>query len=297
METSGKHPSHRFTPRQLDSLRQIELTEILRRCGCSPHRLDKKKWHTPIGTISVNGMKFMNWSTGEGGGGAIDLVCHIRGNQFKQAVQWLIDNFDPSINPEKPKKPFQSKAHLPPQFQPPKASPHNIHRINHYLCYTRALPSEIITRLIDAGTLYADNRGNAVFLLLGKEKKIVGAELRGTGSKKWRGMAPGSLKKLGCFYVLGESNRKMLLCESAIDAISCHVLFPEYTAISTSGAHHNPAWLKNFIENGCEIFCGFDADSTGDKLSQKMITLHPSVKRMRPSRHDWNEVLQGNTFS
>lgn len=160
-----------------------------------------------------------------------------------------------------------------------------------------ALPSALITPLIDAGTLYADNRGNVVFLLLGKEKKVVGAELRGTGYKKWRGMATGSLKKLGCFYILGKSNRKMVLCESAIDAISCRVLHPEYTALSTSGAHHDPAWLKNLITNGCEIFCGFDADPTGDTLAQKMMALHPSVKRLRPSRHDWNEVLQVNTFS
>ena len=299
----GKNSSPRFTPQQLDTLRRIELTRILEQCGCTPHRLDKKKWYTPMGTISVNGMKFMIWSTGKGGGGAINLTCHIRGDHFKQAVQWLIDNFETAIShispitPKKQNAPFIHQYLSSRPFQPPTENTRNIHRITHYLCVTRSLPSKIVIPLIDAGTLYADNRGNAVFLLLGKEKKVVGAELRGTGTQKWRGMAPGSLKKLGCFYVLGESNRKMVLCESAIDAISCRALFPEYTVISTSGAYHDPAWLKNLITNGCQVFCGFDADPTGDTMAQKMMKLYPSVKRLRPTRHDWNDVLQVSTFS
>ncbi len=33
----------------------------------------------------------------------------------------------------------------------------------------------------------------------GKEKSVVGADLRGTTTKQWRGMAIGSRKDLGCF--------------------------------------------------------------------------------------------------
>ena len=84
----------------------------------------------------------------------------------------------------------------------------------------------------------------------------------------------------------------MILCESAIDAASCTVFYPEYTAISTSGATVDPAWLQNFIINGCKIYCGFDADKTGDAMANKMIKRYPSIKRFRPSCHDWNEILQ-----
>lgn len=133
---------------------------------------------------------------------------------------------------------------------------------------------------------------NAVFLLLGKKKRIVGAELRGTCGAQWRGMALGSQKNQGCFHLVGTSTRKMVLCESAIDAVSCFVLHPEYTAISTSGATANPAWLQNFIMKGCEIYCVFDSDKTGNMPADKMIKLYPSIKRLHPSRHDWNEVLQ-----
>jgi len=82
-------------------------------------------------------------------------------------------------------------------------------------------------------------------------------------------MAPGFQKRLGCFYIVGESSKNMVLCESAIDAISCAVLHPEYKAISTSGAMVNPAWLSRFLSNDCEIFCGFDTDKTGEAWQPK----------------------------
>lgn len=277
---------------QIESLRQIDLKQVLNFCGCSPHRLDKCKWHTPCGIVSVKGQKFMNWSKNKGGGGAIDLVCHLRGDDFQQAVMWLASNFELcSLQHDR-----QESPSYPPRtfLQLPRRDQSKIQRVIHYLTDLRRIPQKIVMDLIQYGNLYADSRSNAVFLLLGKEKSVVGAELRGTGSSQWRGMAPGSKKHLGCFYVLGKSNRKMVICESAIDAISSLVLWPEYTAISTSGANHNPAWLKNFLDHGCDIYCGFDADNTGDMLAEKMIRLYPSVKRLRPPRHDWNQILQSS---
>lgn len=277
---------------QIESLRQIDLKQVLNFCGCSPHRLDKCKWHTPCGIVSVKGQKFMNWSKNKGGGGAIDLVCHLRGDDFQQAVMWLASNFElcslQNDRQESPSYPPRTSLQLPRRDQS------KIQRVIHYLTDLRRIPRKIVMDLIQYGNLYADSRSNAVFLLLGKEKIVVGAELRGTGSSQWRGMAPGSKKNLGCFYVLGKSNRKMVICESAIDAISSLVLWPEYTAISTSGANHNPAWLKNFLDHGCDIYCGFDADNTGDMLAEKMIRLYPSVKRLRPPGHDWNLILQSS---
>ncbi|WP_367278843.1 toprim domain-containing protein [Desulfobacula sp.] len=52
--------------------------------------------------------------------------------------------------------------------------------------------------------------------------------------------------------------------------------------------------MQNFIINGCKIYCGFDADKTGDTMTNKMINRYPSIKRLRPSKHDWNDVLQAS---
>jgi hypothetical protein len=85
----------------------------------------------------------------------------------------------------------------------------------HYLVHTRSIPHSLTKSLIDSGKLYADPKGNAVFLLLGKEKMVVGAELRGTNLTRWHGMAKGSRKDLGFFGVQNHHPHKAVLCESA----------------------------------------------------------------------------------
>jgi len=269
--------------KKADSVRNIDLSTLLQHHGCTKDPRDKAKWHTPRGVISVNGQKFMNWTLGTGGGGAIDLVIHLQGVGFKDAVFWLCNNFySTPVQQNTPKQILKL----------PQRDDRKLLQVRHYLRDQRRIPKELIDNLIESEKLYADVRANAVFLLLGKKKRIVGAELRGTYGTQWRGMAPGSQKNQGCFYLVGTSTRKMVLCESAIDAASCFVLHPEYTAISTSGTTANPAWLQNFIMKGCKIYCGFDSDRTGNMLADKMIKLYPSIKRLHPSRHDWNEVLQ-----
>lgn len=272
-----------------DKVRNINLDSLLQYCGCTKDSPDKKKWHTPKGIISVNGQKFMNWTLGTGGGGAIDLAIHLNNVEFKEAVIWLSDNFTPSfVQQPSPKQTHSLKQPL----KLPQRNDEKLQLVTRYLCDERCIPQELVNNLVQSGKLYADVSGNAVFILLGKEKQAVGAELRGTRNTQWRGMATGSRKKLGCFYIVGASNRKMVLCESAIDAASCFVIYPEYTAISTSGAIPDPAWLQNFINKGCKIYCGYDADKTGDMIAEKMIKMYPEVNRLRPPRHDWNEVLQ-----
>ncbi len=271
-------------------VRNIELNVLLRHLGSTKDHQDRAKWHTSQGVISITGPKFMNWTLGIGGGGAIDLAMHLQGFGFKDAVSFLYDTFPRTPILDVPNRSAPKTAlKLPPRCDK------KLHRVIYYLKNVRCIPIDTISGLIQPGKLYADIKSNAVFLLLGKKKRVVGAELRGTGNTQWRGMAPGSRKKLGCFYLVGKSPRKMVLCESAIDAISCAVLYPEYTAISTSGVTAEPAWLNRFLKKGCEIYCGFDTDSPGETMAAQMIKRYPSIKRLRPTRHDWNEVLQQNS--
>jgi len=270
-------------------VRHIDLKEVLKRTGAIKDNIDKAKWRTCQGVISVTGQKFINWSDGGiGGGGAIDLIIHLKQYDFKTAVSWLFDNFSISAS--------QISNNIRPAIKPalrlPKKDDKKLSRITNYLKYDRFLPLELINLLVKSGELYADKRANAVFLLLGKERSVVGAELRGTTTKRWRGMATGSRKDLGCFYIKRSHTNKMLLCESAIDALSCFTLNQDFITISTSGANPNPAWLTTFINKGFEIYCGFDADEIGDRLAEKMIRRYPSIKRLRPIKHDWNEILQ-----
>ena len=106
---------------------------------------------------------------------------------------------------------------------------------------------------------------------------------------------PQALAKIsGCFAVGPQSAKDVILCEAAIDAISCAAIHADHLCISTSGARPNPAWLPRLIKRGYNIYCGFDADPTGDQMAAAIIDLHPNVKRIRPSRHDWNDVIKAS---
>lgn len=285
-------PRHRQVwQERADRLRAVALRAVLRLSGAQPDRFDPHKWHTSQGVLSVAGTKFFNWNLGHGGGGAIDLVMHLHGLGFGQALEWL-------------ERHFASDAVLPVNAPPrlplrlPRPAPEHLAQVRRYLMEQRHLPAALLDPLIDTGTLYADARANAVFVLHGPDAQPVGAELRGTGPMAWRGLAPGSRKDLGCFAIPAcrlapptTTTQASVLCESAIDAISCYALHPAYRGFSTAGARPAPAWLPDLIAQGHGVFCGFDLDHTGEAMAQAMIALHPSIQRLRPARKDWNDVL------
>jgi len=53
-----------------------------------------------------------------------------------------------------------------------------------------------------------------------------------------------------------------------------------------------PALAPSLIRQGYDVYCGFDSDSTGDNIAKDLIALYPSIKRLRPAQHDWNDVLR-----
>jgi hypothetical protein len=273
---------------EADRLRAVPLETVLLRCGAQRDRHDPKKWHSAAGTLSVSGAKFMNWQRGNGGGGAIDLVIHLRGGGFGAALAWL-SRHCADVMPM-PVLPLEPRPAL--RLPPPESN--NLAQLLRYLTGERGLPPAAVETLIRSGDLYADARANAVFVLRGPSNAPVGAELRGTTPAAWRGMAPGSNKDSGFFAVGPSPFDKTILCESAIDAISACVLFPDYRTVSTAGARPRPAWLSAQIQCG-PVLCGFDADPTGDAMAAEMIAAFPAVCRMRPSHHDWNDVLRARS--
>lgn len=182
----------------------------------------------------------------------------------------------------------------------PIASPAHLERVRRYLQQRRCLSAAILAPLIDNGMLYADGRCNAVFLMVaGKPNRPIGAELRGTGSRVWRGLAPGTRKDAGYFWIGRAGARSIVLCESAIDAISCLQLqtkkatglTEDCICISTAGVRSDMPWLRPLLARKYTIYCGFDTDEPGEAASRRMIAHHASIQRLRPPRHDWNETL------
>ncbi len=285
--------------RRADAVRTVPLEAVLLARGAVRDRRDRHKWHTEQGPLSVTGPKFTNWRRGQGGGGAIDLVMHLAGVDFRTALVWLEQYLaisppasGQSATPASGIEPSPPLRKDPGALRLPIPEDRLLDRVRQYLTRRRGLAVALIEPLIQSGKLYADSRGNAVFLLVaGKAQRPVGAELRGTGPRTWRGMAPGSRKDLGYFWIGVQSSREIVLCESAIDAISCYQIKPPCICISTSGVRADPPWLDGLLARDYKIYCGFDADGPGDAAAARMIALHPAVRRLRPLAHDWNDAL------
>lgn len=179
--------------------------------------------------------------------------------------------------------------------------------MHRYLNEQRRLATGILLPLIAEGRLYADRLGNAVLpMVAGKPHRAIGAELRGTGCRRWQGLARGTCKDAGYFWVGTLNPQAIILCESAIDAISCfqlhsrtkHLSAPNTThgliCISTAGVRPDPRWLAPLLERGYQIYCGFDDDKPGNMAADEMIRRHPAIKRLRPPAHDWNDALRND---
>jgi hypothetical protein len=272
--------------RRVDVLRRIPLGAVLQAVGAEPDRIDPAKWHTGQGVLSVNGVKFINWNQGRGGGGAIDLAMHLNACDFLTAIQWLAQYFH-SLEPEPP----APQPTIQPDLRLPVPDAAKLVDIQRYLIEKRRLPDTFLRPLLHSGQIYADRHANAVFLLLEADGRAAGAELRGTTARLWRGLAPGSRKDFGYFSCGPVQASSAMLCESAIDALSCAVLHPGWRCISTAGARPNPAWLSHLQKHGYHLYCGFDADATGDQMAHAMISFYPAIQRLRPPLHDWNDVL------
>lgn len=296
--------------RRADAVRDVPLETVLLLRGASRDPRDRSKWQTEQGPLSVTGPRFMNWHCGRGGGGAIDLVMHLGDVDVCTAVSWLEEHVAAghlSVTSHNTASDVdddvghtsQQKRRVPeggPTLRLPAPEPRMLKRVRDYLTGRRRLAASALEPLVESGRLYADHRGNAVFLLVvGRPNRPIGAELRGTGRRVWHGMAPGTRKELGYFWIGTKGCTEIVLCESAIDAISCYQMQPQRICLSTSGVRPNPRWLRGLLVRDYKLYCGFDADNAGDAAANQMIRLHPRVQRLRPPAHDWNDALAASS--
>lgn len=126
--------SFKSIKQKADLVRGIDLGQVLDGTGAVKDKFDKAKWHTSKGTISVSSAKFMNWSKGIGGGGAIDLVMHLKNFDFKTAVLWL-DNVFTAQHIQIPSNKMKPKP-----IQLPKKDSTKLPQVINYLVKIRAIP-------------------------------------------------------------------------------------------------------------------------------------------------------------
>ena len=170
---------------------------------------------------------------------------------------------------------------------------------NHPYLNQRGIKKSTIDNPRFQGTIYQDRNSNVIFPHQDREG-VSGYEIR---NEKFKGFSTGGTKGLWTSRS-GSQDRKLVICESPIDCLSYHQLFPDEQTryFATSGTLSNKQ--KNLLqsafekihERGGEIIIATDRDEPGKKLSQELTKIAP--KNAQISRHvpkyqkDWNEVLK-----
>ena len=172
-----------------------------------------------------------------------------------------------------------------------------------YLENERALPAPLLDLPLFAGRIKIDARGNAVFPHWDLDG-LCGFEIKNSG---FTGFSPGGMKGLWLSQEFPEDNR-LVICESAIDALSHAVLMPDnQTRYASIGGKPNPiqpaliraAALRMLPK--AKIAAAMDADEDGGMLAEivRGAVLNSGREDLSfvfeepQGAKDWNDVLRG----
>ena len=189
-----------------DRMRAMPLPDVLDALGFQQDKAEPDRWRAEGFNITLGtGPKAGKWYdhlAQHGRGGAIDLVQHTTGADFKGALSWLADRFGDGataadltsrMREEAVRQVKEAKTEREP-FTAPSPTPEHWPRVRKYLVEDRALPAPYIDKLHQQGDCYADARRNAVFICRDAEGRAVGAELKGTIQRsdgtRFSGMTP-----------------------------------------------------------------------------------------------------------
>lgn len=146
-----------------------------------------------------------------------------------------------------------------------------------------------------AGMVRLDARGNAVFPHYDREG-LSGYELKNQG---FTGFSGGGSKALWHSTNLGQE-RRLVITESAIDALSHAQLYPDpNTAYISLGGSPSPEQMElarsaiaKAQNRGSRVVVGTDADPPGEKLAQRLSDGYSGIERALPTSKDWNDQLK-----
>lgn len=165
---------------------------------------------------------------------------------------------------------------------------------------SRGLGLALLGLPIFAGCVRVDERNNALFPHYDREG-LCGFEIK---NRDFTGFASGGVK--GLWYSQAKTtDARLVLTESAIDAMSFHVLQGDaWTRYMSTGGSLNPqqpALLRGAMEKLAPsgvVLLAFDLDEGGEKLAEEVRAIAPAgrdVRRVVPevgAGKDWNEALK-----
>lgn len=177
-------------------------------------------------------------------------------------------------------------------------------RVRHYLIHERKISEKLVNHLINKKIIGQDNRGNVIYKWADfSSRKIVGKELEGCASKKFRHIVPTNKEHYGFNLKIGKP--ETVFCfESPVDLLSyltIHKNLNNCYLISMNGL--KPKTLLYAISDCMKaghiiknVEISVDNDKAGNEFYQKISgMLNPEVcKRNIPKAEgfDWNDVLK-----
>lgn len=171
-----------------------------------------------------------------------------------------------------------------------------------YLEGKRGVPESVLASPRFLGRIKIDGRGNAMFPHF-DASGLCGYEIKNEG---YTGFSKGGEKGLW-FSRTDEGDKRLVLCESAIDALSHAVLFPDsQTRYASIGGQMNlkqPGLIKatvSKLQRGAEVVAAMDADDDGRQLAEMVRLAVKETGRddLRFVPHypdgvkDWNDALR-----
>lgn len=306
-----------YWKQQADQLRDLPLEDVAWHLGLDKADKGENRWKGLGQVINITGSKWYDFTAEKGGGGAIDLVMHVAGCNFRQSLAWLCDRFgeEGMLRASRAKVEVQAAkivAEEPaPQFVLPLEDGSKWLSVKNYLTKARGLPENFIDALHSKGWLYADDQQNAVFTMrelstgaTSGSETTTGAFLRGTRGEEnaFMGYSSGTKRTEGWFYFhLGgkalDEVEKVVICKSPLDAISCAAL----SLAASSGmpqmrmmflAVDNLKSLPlDFLRDIPAITVACDNDDAGRSTAQAIKELLPQTTITQPKTDDWNTEL------
>lgn len=280
--------------------RDIPLVEVMESFGCVQKDNDPKNWDTPVGRISVQEFAspdladvFYNHDLSKGGGGAIDLVMHLGGYTFKEAMAHITSHLGGVATAEAAalhsmKKTIREAAAEPAApYVVPTGDDSTWPLVFDYLTQTRGISVGVVKEYHKLGYLRSDAYRNVVILNNSKNGHSLRGTLPGSTFKGARGVK-------GFFTPnTGNTSTPVFICEGALDALSLRSA--GLSAISTQGSTDMDAlhtFLLRYKAAGYHLVAAFDNDAAGAKMAQVVMSWGDvGASYARPVGKDWNEDL------
>lgn len=283
-----------------DKLRTLPIDQVLRRVYGAELEKGSKDAHASKKFVLADGRKIAVskgrdsadvWiEQGEiGKRGAINLLMHLDGIDYKGAVRLLAEHFAPGAITTEHARVLADRAASdvakisknPVPAPPP--DPAMWRQVRAWLKDVRGMPRKVIDYLHGLELLYADSRANAVF-----KRVNGGAFQRGTGNVKFHRAIGGA--ECGPFVIPGDGKR-VIIVEAPLDAVAVWATDPTATVIASGGDMIPPKNLSEWIAQGAEVLAAHDADPRGEQLAEATKSAF-GAERKKPTEKDWAETVR-----